>query len=75
MKLTGDDFPGGFLFGAAMAACQIEGHGFGGAGLSHWDSFAATPGNVVRAEDGHLACDHCHRWPAGKSTPTACMIS
>jgi beta-glucosidase len=57
------DFPEGFLFGAATAAYQIEGHGFGAAGPTHWDTFAATPGNVVRAEDGRLACDHYHRWP------------
>jgi beta-glucosidase len=56
------DFPDGFLFGAATAAYQIEGSGFGGAGPCHWDSFAATPGNVVRAEDGRRACDHYHRW-------------
>ena len=64
MKLTRTDFPEDFVFGAATAAYQIEGHGFGGAGSSHWDTFAATPGNVVRAEDGRLACDHYHRWPA-----------
>ncbi len=57
------DFPDGFLFGASTAAYQIEGHGFGGAGPTHWDDFAATPGNVVRAEDGAVACDHFHRWP------------
>ncbi|GLO75212.1 beta-glucosidase [Phaeobacter italicus] len=56
------DFPKGFLFGAATSAYQIEGHGFGGAGLTHWDSFAATPGNVVRAEHGQRACDHYHRY-------------
>lgn len=56
------DFPQRFLFGAATAAYQIEGSGFGGAGPCHWDSFAATPGNVVKAEDGRVACDHYHRW-------------
>ncbi|WP_372839879.1 GH1 family beta-glucosidase [Phaeovulum sp.] len=56
------DFPPGFLFGAATSAYQIEGHRFGGAGQTHWDSFAATPGNVVRAENGARACDHYHRW-------------
>lgn len=56
------DFPQGFLFGAATAAYQIEGSRFGGCGPCHWDSFAATPGNVVRAEDGSRACDHYHRW-------------
>ncbi|APG47916.1 GH1 family beta-glucosidase [Phaeobacter porticola] len=56
------DFPKEFLFGTATSAYQIEGHGFGGAGLTHWDSFAATPGNVVRAEHGGRACDHYHRY-------------
>ena len=56
------DFPKGFLFGTATSAYQIEGHGFGGAGLTHWDSFAETPGNVVRAEHGQRACDHSHRY-------------
>ena len=58
------DFPPGFLFGAATAAYQIEGSSFGGCGPSHWDTFAATPGNVVGAEDGSVACDHYHRWQA-----------
>lgn len=58
------DFPDGFLFGAATSAYQIEGHSFGGAGRAMWDDFAATPGNVVRAEDGALACDHYHRYGA-----------
>ncbi len=56
-------FPEGFVFGAATAAYQIEGSGFGGCGPSHWDTFAATPGNVKRAEGGAVACDHYHRWP------------
>ena len=59
---TRDDFPDGFVFGVATSAYQIEGHAQGGAGPTHWDSFAATPGNVVRAETGDLACDHLHRW-------------
>ncbi|MBN2759539.1 MAG: beta-glucosidase [Rhodobacteraceae bacterium] len=56
------DFPDDFLFGVATSAYQIEGHGFGGAGRTHWDDFAATPGNVVRAEHGGRACDHYHMW-------------
>lgn len=56
-------FPEGFVFGAATAAYQIEGSAFGGAGPCHWDTFSATPGNVVLAEDGRIACDHYHRWP------------
>lgn len=62
MSLSRFDFPEGFLFGAATAAYQIEGSRFGGCGSSHWDTFAATPKNVVRAEDGGTACDHYHRW-------------
>jgi beta-glucosidase len=64
MTLSRFDFPPGFLFGAATAAYQIEGSAHGGCGPCHWDSFAATPGNVVRAEDGRIACDHYHQWPA-----------
>ncbi len=62
MNFKRTDFPPGFVFGAATAAYQIEGHKFGGAGSTHWDTFAATPGNVIRAEDGALACDHYHRY-------------
>lgn len=64
MTLSRFDFPEGFLFGAATAAYQIEGTAKGGCGPSHWDTFAATPGNVMRAEDGRLACDHYDQWPA-----------
>lgn len=62
MPFDRSDFPQDFLFGTATSAYQIEGHGFGGAGDTHWDTFAATPGNVVRAEHGKLACDHYHRY-------------
>jgi beta-glucosidase len=55
-------FPEGFIFGAATSAYQIEGHAMGGAGSTHWDTFAATPGNVVRNENGQLACDHYNRY-------------
>ncbi|MDC0116234.1 GH1 family beta-glucosidase [Octadecabacter sp.] len=64
MNFTRADFPDGFLFGTATSAYQIEGHNFGGAGKTHWDTFAATPGNVVRAENADIACDHYHRWEA-----------
>jgi beta-glucosidase len=62
MNFARSDFPPGFLFGAATSSYQIEGHAFGGAGPTHWDSFAQTPGNVVRAETGAIACDHYHRF-------------
>lgn len=56
------DLPEGFLFGASTAAYQIEGMSFGDAGPSHWDTFAAVPGNVFQAQDGAVACDHYHRY-------------
>ncbi|WP_349364506.1 MAG: GH1 family beta-glucosidase [Roseitalea porphyridii] len=56
------DFADDFLFGVATSAYQIEGASFGGAGPSHWDTFAATPGNTKNAEDGAVACDHYHRY-------------
>ena len=63
MLPTRADFPAGFLFGAATSSYQIEGHAQGGAGRTQWDDFAATPGNVVRAENGDVACDHLNRMP------------
>ena len=60
MQFKRSDFPAGFEFGAATSSYQIEGHSFGGAGKTHWDSFAATPGNVVRGENGDIGCDHYH---------------
>ncbi|WP_323769091.1 GH1 family beta-glucosidase [Antarctobacter sp.] len=62
MRHKRSDFPRDFLFGAATSSYQIEGHGFGGAGRTQWDDFAATPGNVVRFENGVRACDHYHRY-------------
>ena len=62
MRHSRQDFPEGFLFGTATSAYQIEGHAQGGAGRTHWDDFAATPGNVAGAENGALACDHYHRY-------------
>lgn len=64
LDLSRADFPAEFLFATATSAYQIEGHAMGGAGLTHWDSFAATPGNVVRAENGARACDHYTRYEA-----------
>lgn len=60
--LTRRDFPENFLFGTATSAYQIEGHGQGGAGRTHWDDFAATPGNVIGSENGAVACDHLNRF-------------
>ena len=62
MNFSRSDFPADFLFAAATSSYQIEGHGYGGAGQTHWDTFAQTPGNVVRGEHGAVACDHYHRF-------------
>lgn len=62
MNFKRSDFPEDFVFGAATSAYQIEGHAVGGAGSTHWDTFATTPGNVVRSEHGQLACDHYNRY-------------
>jgi beta-glucosidase len=62
MPFKRSDFPAEFQFGTATSSYQIEGHAFGGAGRTHWDDFAATPGNVVRAENGDMGCDHYHRY-------------
>lgn len=62
MRHKRSDFPKDFLFGTATSSYQIEGHGYGGAGRTQWDDFAATPGNVVRFENGARACDHYHRY-------------
>lgn len=57
------EFPGGFLWGAATAAYQIEGAAQeGGRTPSIWDVFARTPGKVHHGDTGDVACDHYHRW-------------
>lgn len=61
-SISRDTFPKDFVFGTSTSAYQIEGSSFGQCGPSHWDSFAATPGNVVNFENGAIACDHYHRW-------------
>ena len=62
MTFSRADFPSDFSFGVATSAYQIEGSKFGECGPSHWDSFAATPGNTVRSENGSIACDHYHQY-------------
>ena len=61
-SFTRQDFPEDFVFGAATAAYQIEGSQFGQCGLSHWDTWAATPGNVVNGDNGARACEHYNRY-------------
>jgi len=56
-------FPQGFTWGAATAAYQIEGAAStDGRGLSVWDTFSRTPGNVRHGDTGDIACDSYHRY-------------
>ncbi|HEV2374767.1 MAG TPA: GH1 family beta-glucosidase [Streptosporangiaceae bacterium] len=56
-------FPEGFVWGAATAAYQVEGAvGEDGRGVSIWDTFSHTPGNVKGGDTGDVACDSYHRY-------------
>ena len=57
-----EKFPEPFEFGTATSSYQIEGHGFGKAGSTHWDDFAMVPGNVRNGANGLIACDHYGRF-------------
>ena len=61
-SLNRSNFPKDFVFGTSTSAYQIEGSSFGGCGPCHWDSFAASQGNVANSENGSIACDHYNRW-------------
>ncbi|MBU0937146.1 MAG: beta-glucosidase [Spirochaetes bacterium] len=65
-EITVDNaFPADLLFGAATAACQIEGAAReDGKGESIWDAFAGRPGRIRNADTPLLACDHYHRYAA-----------
>lgn len=59
-----NDFPEGFLWGAATASFQIEGATTAdGRGRSIWDTFAETPGKVLNGDTGDPADDHYNRYP------------
>lgn len=56
-------FPKSFKWGTATASYQIEGAAFeDGRGLSIWDTFSHTRGNVVNGDNGDVACDSYHRY-------------
>jgi beta-glucosidase len=56
-------FPKDMQWGTATASYQIEGAADkGGRGVSIWDTFSKTPGNVVNGDNGDVACDSYHRY-------------
>jgi len=56
-------FPGGFLWGAATSAYQVEGAVHeDGRGESMWDRFSHTPGRVANDDTADVTTDHYHRW-------------
>lgn len=51
-----------FKWGAATASYQIEGaYNQDGRGLSIWDTFSHTKGNVLNGDTGDEACDHYNK--------------
>jgi len=52
-----------FIWGTGTSAYQIEGaFNEDGRTPSIWDTFAHTPGKILRDHDGDIACDHYHRF-------------
>ena len=60
--VAAEQFPDGFVWGAATSAFQIEGAARDdGKGASIWDRFCRVPGAIADASTGDVACDHVHR--------------
>jgi beta-glucosidase len=56
-------FPDGFRWGVATSSYQIEGAwDEDGKGVSIWDTYAHTPGNIRNDENADVANDHYHRY-------------
>ncbi len=63
--MASNQFPDGFVWGAATAAAQIEGAARSdGKGQSIWDHFATLPGKIKNGDTPEIACDHYHRFEA-----------
>jgi beta-glucosidase len=63
MSSSAESFPEKFVWGAAMAAPQIEGAAFeDGKGESVWDRFSRVPGRTFQGHTPDVACDHYHHF-------------
>lgn len=52
-----------FAWGVSTAAYQIEGGAFeGDKGLNVWDVGSMTEGRIFEGHQGHIGCDHFHRF-------------
>ncbi|PIN21148.1 Beta-glucosidase, lactase phlorizinhydrolase [Handroanthus impetiginosus] len=65
MELKGSSycssFPDNFLFGTASSSYQFEGDILAdGKGLSNWDNFTHSSGNILDGSNGDIAVDHYH---------------
>ena len=60
---VGRRFPDGFYWGVATSAYQIEGAwNEDGKGVSIWDTYAHSPGNINNNDTGDVANDHYRRY-------------
>ena len=61
--MVNKEFPKGFLWGTAAAAAQYEGAAqMDGRGLSIWDVFANTPGQILDGSNPSIADDFYHTY-------------
>ncbi|XP_019101504.1 PREDICTED: beta-glucosidase 44-like [Camelina sativa] len=61
--LNRESFPGGFLFGTATSAYQVEGETHqDGRGPSIWDAFVKIPGKIANNATAELTVDQYHRY-------------
>src|SRR5499433_3548015 len=60
---AGRTFPDGFLWGVATSSYQVEGAwNEDGKGLSIWDTYCHSRGNIKNNDNGDVANDHYHRY-------------
>jgi len=63
-ELSRSQFGTEFLWGVATSAYQVEGAwNTDGRGLSIWDQFSQSEGNIKTGQNGNTACDFYHRYP------------